>query len=1465
MRFGISNAKLANTDISLDIKSDFPSNATESSALKPQVAIDKLLFENVRVHYTSIPDGLFADIDVGQLHADVPTIDLNASVYEVNELSLTGSHFSVRQNSNSNNSNQTESPTPRTDTSLTFSWPDMQVLIQNVHLENNSFDFVVDDTETKSGIFDPNSIHLTNIFLSSNKFAFKEQEVSLELDAFRFKESSGLDLKEFAFELKLNDKSLSLSDLAFSLNNSDISGQLGANFPSVQKLIEDPSHMHIDQLRIETVLDITDAFLLEPSLREIAELQTLSKKKVSGLVEVSGKLNALNFNNSNIGWGNSTLLSLNGMIYQATNPNQISYSLSNVQAKSTRADLIRFVNEDSLGIRLPDRFSSLLQVEGDRSMAKGVIQIRSSQGDIHLKGKFNMNERISFDGHASIDRYLVGQLLNDPRMGALSMSISTNGRGTDLNSLDAELNSIVTEWKFNNYLIQNLQLQGSMKEGIGKIESYYKDTNLHAELKGNARIDSIASEYRLELNIIGADLQALGLTPEAIRTKFKLNAELKGDTEAFDFTTSIEQGTVVRGNDAFNLGTTNLTTHVRPDTSSVQMTNDLIDFDLRSNANLLSLGPVIERHLRRYLKRDSLPLDTINIPVKLLLKAHVNDAAILSDVFMGQLQELDTILINVEFDEESANLKANISVPHVLYNNQQMDSLIFDIYTNEEELLFNMSFTDLLSGPLHMKTTSFSGKGINNQLQLTFLSFDEKEKLIEINSELSEQDDQIRFHILPEQLILNKEKWTIGIDNEIIYKNKKVGFNDFILSLNDRSVELTDQVAGVEKEHIAIQFQHFEISDLLSYFNPDEQLASGRLEGDLIIQDPFRSAGLLADLTITQLQVIDVDMGNLKLAASSEKPDHYDLGLTINEGMIDLDLNGNFKVSESGPEIDLTLDLQRLDLFPLEKFASMYLTKTSGQLNGQFKVQGTLQEPKYNGQLFFDRAAFTAKKINSSFTIPAEEVLINERGMTLNNFKLVDANGNHFTLSGQIMTPSISDPKFDLIIKAKEFQVLNATKENNDFLYGVAAFDADGTLKGDLLVPKLDITFKIDPSTDITYLIPNATLELESRDDVVLFVNKAEPDAILTRKEEVGVILSGLDVKANIKIEKEANVKVIIDQETGDNFQVAGRGDLKFSISPNGQMKLTGIYEVSSGSYEMNLYNIVNRRFELSPTSKVSWSGDPFDAKLDIRTIYSQEASCLPLMASVTSGLDESSKMKFRQALPFFVYLDVQGYLDAPELSFALDMPKDQQGAIGGQVYNRVQQVNKNEEELNKQVFSLLVLNRFYPESGSDGSTGGVASVARNNINDALSDQLNIFSDKLLGQTGVQLDFGLDSYTDYQGSSATEKTQLDVAAKKSLFNERLILSVGSEVDVQGGNETDESPPLIGKVSIEYMLTPDGVYRLKGFRRNDYENVIDGQSIVSGVALNFNREFNQFDEFWRALFRKDKDNKNNLTN
>lgn len=147
--------------------------------------------------------------------------------------------------------------------------------------------------------------------------------------------------------------------------------------------------------------------------------------------------------------------------------------------------------------------------------------------------------------------------------------------------------------------------------------------------------------------------------------------------------------------------------------------------------------------------------------------------------------------------------------------------------------------------------------------------------------------------------------------------------------------------------------------------------------------------------------------------------------------------------------------------------------------------------------------------------------------------------------------------------------------------------------------------------------------------------------------------------------------------------------------------------------------------------------------------------------------------------------------------------------------------------------------------------------MARNSASQLLSDQMNALSNKLFGDSGFSLGVDVDSYQDYQSGSAQNRTDLNINAQQTLFDERLVINVGSQVGLEGTSQTEENANvLLANISFEYMLTEDGRWRVRVFRQNQFESIIDGQLFVTGVGLNFNREFTEFKELWKPPVKED---------
>lgn len=1446
-----SNIKFTQKLVKLKTTKDQPQTSL------PILSVNAIIAQNLKINYNSEINNLIADATIGDFYTEIPNLNLVENKFKLNIIELKNSEITLKTKTD---------PKPeqkKTATKNSLIWPDVVAEIDEINIENNKVNYFVNNATSLQTNFNPNAIALNNLNIKAQNIFLKDKKAGAELSTFNFTEKSGFNLEAFQLNANITDNNLNISDIYIGLDKSKISGFLKVNYNSLSELIATPEKTKV-QLNLQNFqILLTDAFQFQPALKQNKYLQKLSKKLLKGALDINGSLANLNINKAKVNWGSSTKININGFVKNPTNLELLVLSFPNFKIETKRTDLLKVVNEKELGIKLPEEILITGNVSGTLQNIETNAKIKTTQGFASIIASFKKNENIAYNLAINTENYNIGSLLKNEQFGALSLNIKSKGNGIDINNLEASLNANVSKFIFNNYEIKDLEIEGNIKNGIGNFVSNYKDDNLNFNLKSNLILDSIFTKANLNLDIIGADLQGLGLLSRNIKTGMEISLDFKGNADTYVINSNIKNGVFVYDNRTYLVGNVFANAFVAKDTTAFKLQNKMVDLNLESNADPLTFSTSIKKHIFSYFYRDTKLQDAITKPVILKLKGKISQTALIKDVFLVNIKDLDTINIDLDFNEKGRKLKANITAPHINYADNKLDSLAFSMNTNKDSFNFNLGFKNITAGPLNVPKTLIKGYQKDNQLKLNFAGFSKGETLMNVNAKITGEREELKFMVASDSLILNKRIWQIPESNKITLTDNKLLFTDFKILKKNQSIEITNNLQEVKNNHIAIDYKNFKIEEIFNYLNPDTEIATGILNGVFVLEKPFTETGILAELSIKNLEILKTKFGVLNLDAKSLGDTSYDFNASLKEGFIDLDLNGEYTIAENDANLNLNLIINEFKMNALNTLSLGEIKDAKGSFSSIIKVQGKLSEPQYKGDLKFTNADFNIAKLNTLFTLKNETLEIDNAGFKMSKFTVLDAQKNALILDGNIKTKNFFNPEFNLKLRANNFRVLNATKQDNPSLYGKAFFNANANLSGDLQIPKLDVNVTLGANTNVTYVMPKTYANLEEREGVVVFVNRKNPDAILTQTQEKKAIVTGFDVKANIKIDKKAKVIVVINEETGDNFRASGEGSFIFTMIPNGRITFTGGYEIAEGHYELNLYNLVNKRFIINAGSKISWSGDPFDADLDVSASYKLETSASPLMASQISGEDVSVRNKFKQVLPFNVYLNIDGQLLKPKISFNLDMPEEEQGAIGGQVYSRVQQVNQQEDELNRQVFSLLVLNRFYPDSGSDGSSGGFATIARNNLNDAVSGQLNAFSEKVLGNSGVELDFGLNSFTDYQGDAPTDRTQLDIAAQKKLFNDRLTVRVGSEVDIQGSSSLEENAPLIGNVSLEYRVTEDGRYRIRGFRKSEFENIIDGQTIVSGLSLVFTKEFNTFKQLWIAIFESQKEVKEKL--
>lgn len=1458
MDFHINDFSWENSSVKYQQTKPFPPNqdTTSSNLPPPLLVLDQLSMQHIKVDYLSVPDGIEVHSELRDLLLEMPEANLEDQRILIKNFSLFDSFIDYRS-INSGDNTLVSAPA---DPAQPFSWPDWEVELSAVNLANNEVQYQVKGAPEIKGSFNPNDMGVKGFTFRANNIFLRDDKAGITLNNFSFLEKSGFRLKEGRFKADIGDKTFLLDDVEVATGYSNLKGKAVLFYPSLAALVENPEKATFD-LAFNTVNPgIQDAYFFLPALKTDPYVNMFTRKNLRATFYASGQMNKVNVKKLSAKWGEFTFVSMAGKIIDPLSVEQISWDVNEFKFISTRHDLDYFLPQDSLGIQYPDKLDLSLSTRGTPGDFTLKSILKAFEGSIELEGNMVAKEEAYvYDLSTLVTSMPLGEIMGDTSTyGDFGMGLSIKGNTGPLDDLDLHVNTKVNKLIYNGHNYRGLTIIGDILDGKGEIELEHKDDFLDLGIFASVSLDTANYNLGLNLDLKGADLYGLNFSSERIRTRFFLASAFDGLPENFELQTKLTNGTVLLEEESYPMGEIDLDLRISPDSTGFTLQSNLLKGRIQSNVQPGEIYDGLSRHFSRYFL-DNYPqtmADSLR-PVNFALDFTVPSSLLLQKVLLPGLEKMEEGSIKLEFNESLAELNGSIDFPYLSYSGAVVDSLNFNVMGDTTDLGFDFGLLGLSTGPLDVGATYFSGEVLEKQLNVSFKSFQEQELLANVDFNLGILKDSLKLHIVPDSLIFNKMEWEIPENNEFALGNDWINFKEFEFSRGSQRVGMSHDP---EESAFSLTFDDFRLKTFTSFLNPDDLLAAGQVNGSFKVENPFGATGLQANITVKDMELLKVPLGNLALKASGNDQKNYDFSLKIKDKGINLDLNGGFVAEPLGPRLNLGLDLNKFELSVLDGLSAGAIKNGQGFLSGNFTVEGNLAEPFYKGNLMFNEAAFTISTLNSGFVISDSEIRVENAGIYLDEITIQDQKGDKFVLDGNILTEDLINPQFDLSLTADNFRVLNSTREDNDLFYGDAIVGLDVTIEGDLDLPIIDANLEVANGTNLTFVVPESQLDVIERDGIVTFVNRKDPEDILTKrlKETSNSGYTGYKVSMLLNVSQEAVFNLIIDERSGDNLLVEGAADLRLNMDPNGRVTLTGIYELSRGHYELSLYSLVNRRFEIEKGSTITWAGNPMDADMEITAIYRIKTSAADLMAATAAGGTRETMAKFRQQLPFIVYLNINGELLRPDISFRMDMPKDQRGAIGGSVYSQVQQLNNQEGELNRQVFSLLVLNRFFP-SGETSGNGGTTALARSSVSQLLSGQLNSFTNNIVGDSGLELDVGLDSFQDYQGNSPQARTQLNVNASKRFLDDRLIVQVGSQIDIEGGSSgSGASNSLLGNVSLEYLLSENGRYRLRGFRKNQFESFIDGQLVVTGISVIFNREFNQFEELWKGIAAKRKE-------
>ncbi|MCG2793508.1 MAG: translocation/assembly module TamB domain-containing protein [Weeksellaceae bacterium] len=1484
--FDLQNNKYAVKDITLDglklkLKQDLVQEVSKNveqkvdslNQKKPmQLGLSGIKLTNFNIDYGDDNTKTFAKILFKRLSTKVNKLDLQNNFYDVENVLLTGANISANlylpaANANPKNENKPEVAKKSTQEKA------MKVLLGKLILDDVKIAY--NNTAvapTKTGM-DFNHLNFAKLNVNVRDFKMENNGVAGSVKSAEIQEKSGLDVQKFNTDFVYSDREAYLKDLYLQTSKSILRDEVILNYNSVEQLSSNPGAVRLLANIKNSKIGFADILNLVPTLRNTAPFDKYPNATLDINANLNGLVNDLLINELKISGLDQLRVIASGRIKNAMNPDQLYYDLKIGELASSGKTVFNLIPKGTIppNISLPSHFSIKGFAKGTTKVVNTNLTLYSTLGNAAISAKLDMRRknRELYDVKANLQNLQVGKFIQNKDIGGVTAQISAKGESFDFKRANANLVGTVRSATYNGYRYQNMNLVGKINRGVYQIVLTSKDPNANLKLTASGLYNDKNPTVKLNGNITKLDLYKLRFYSSPMILAGLIDGDFKNlNPDDLNGYLTLKNFAISDTKEVYPVQEMNLVAVSTADSTQIKFNSQIANLELKGKYKLTQIFGSLSQTVNQYYqfqkpgkaaKIDAEQYFTLNAKIK-------NDDLIRK--FVPDLKSFETINITGNYNADSQKIELEAQLPQIMYGANSLERTALKITNGNQAVQYNLDVAALKSESFSLTKVNINGDVAENIITYNISTKDEKDDTqFLISGNAKSLNDITEISLNPNGLKLNYADWAVAEGNKIQLSSQGIFADNFRLT-NGGSEILVQSENNSPNSPLNISLKDFKIETITEIIKKDSLLAKGTINGTAQLRDLSKKMTFTSDINIADLFVYGSPVGNLSVKAKNTSADviNADIALSGNEN--DVKITGNYNTAAS--RFDLNLAMNKLQMKTLQGFTMNAITNAEGYLSSKLKISGTATEPKIIGDVMMNNVGMMIVQTGSDFRKINDKISFTNRGIEFDNFKINDKDGNSLKIDGQVLTQNYRDFDFNLDVNAKDFKVVNSEKSDDALMYGILSIDAALQVRGNLDLPKVDGSLAVADDTDFTFVLPQSSPSLQERDGIVEFIDQ---DQLALNKTIVADSLSakskikGMDVSVNIEVSKEAKMSIIIDKANGDFVKLQGDAQLTGGVDPSGKTTLVGVYEVEKGSYEMSV-SLLKRKFDIQKGSTITWTGEPTAAILDLTAVYKTQAAPLDLVEQQISGESVAALNQYKQRMEFNTLLQMKGELLKPVITFDITT-EEKDNSVSSDVKDivdqKLTQLRTDENEMNKQVFALLLLNRFIGDNPFENSAGlSTETMARQSVSRILSQQLNNMASDLI--KGVDLNFDLESSEDYSTGTQNTRTDLNVGLSKKLLNDRLKVSVGSNFGLEGDARPNENTTNIaGDVSVDYSLSKDGRYMLRAYRKNEYQVALQGQIVETGVGFIITLDYDKFREIFQSSKKEKRKREKEKTN
>ena len=1333
----------------------------------------------------------------------------------------------------------------------TLKSPVWDITSNELELRNASFQLRDHYAESTNIGIDYKDLDVRKINLNIKQIKIDGDTIYGNITKLNCYENRGFYLKDFKGKAKVSEKELLVQDVEIQTQHSDVKLDLRYTYNEWLDYKNFVSNVKMDYQFEHSQVDLKDVAFFAKGLTGLEEKITLSG-------HIYGSIASLNARDLKMTYGDKTVLEGDLDLDGLPNINETFIHVTLNRLNTHYTDLIK-VPLPPFGegkyLKLPSNVANLGTVNFKGSftgfvndfVAYGKLNTAIGQlrTDISLKQDAKTN-KLAYNGELQSFGFDVGKFFEEEKIGKVSLDAKITGKGLTKDDINAVLVGQVQSAELVGYNYKKIDVNGRFERSMFSGEISVQDTNLALIFRGGFDLSQELPQFNFHADVVTANLYELNLLRdrEDATVSGVVDVDFVGDDiDNLLGVIEVSNATYQQKNDSlYRVDRFALNVEQEGEIKTLSLRSGIVDADFDGIFNFrsipLAVNNLLQKHLPSYAGAFK-PLD----PDKALefgFNIELNNTSILTYFLASNLSISDSSSFNGSYSSLKNEVHLNGDLARASFNGVTLDGLRIEVENPGKEFILGVyskrvSFTD----SIYLSDFEVSTFTFNDSLGLV-VKWDNKTKIE--NAALIRgvasfpKNEEISFHLESSKITIAGLDWEVAENNLVQVDTSAVQFSNFRFINEMQSIGLNGGVSKDPNSKLKVRLNDFDLSNFNIATKRSGLSFEGKVSGNAQVSGVYNELFLTNQLTVDSLTLNDVLIGSGELnntwIPSTRSVQVF--GLFKRGDKTSLSVVGEFLPgADRKQNFNLKASVDRIPLSLFDPYIKKVLTDVKGVAKADVTLKGKLKSPKLSGYVVLKEADMLVTYLNTRYRVN-DTVEVRPDGFYLQNLTALDEDDNVAKINGWIKHDDFKKFRFDAKLVAQDFLALNTNSAMNSLYYGKAFGSGQVRFFG---VPKdmhLELAMKTERGT--RFRIPLFGAKNVNESDFITFVKPKGAEDQLELDEKYQVSFKNLTLDMDIEVTSDAEVQLIFDPAVGDIIKGKGDGDIALSLDKAGNFKMFGDYYINKGEYLFTLQNIINKKFLIQQGGTINWSGDPYQALVNIEAIYGVRTSLYDLM------YPDTTNDSYRKRIQVDCLLKLTDNLLNPNIAFDIDLPNTDE-ATRTEVRNKIGVGNI--QEMNRQVFGLLVLNRFFPTEDQNQALQQAGGFLSSSSAEMISNQLSNWLSKISND----FDIGLN----YRPGDNITSDELQASLSTQLFNNRILV----DGNVGVANTQSSSSNIVGDVIVEYKITSDGRFRVRAFNKsNDINTLTDNAPFTQGVGLTYQREFDRLGDLFRRRKKED---------